>query len=166
MTAARWCWPRARRPGCGCCVTRACAPEVVVSGADETNHDGLPPAGLVADLAARKAEAVAAIRPEALVLGCDSMLDLDGESAGQAADRRRCHRLWHRLRGRAGTLLTGHCLIGGGRTASAVGATIIRFGTPSDAEIAAYAATSEPLALAGGFSIDGAGRAVRGRNRR
>ncbi len=131
------------------------APQVVVSGADETNDDGLPPAGLVADLAARKAEAVAATRPDALVLGCDSMLDLDGEALGKPPTAAAAIALWHRLRGRSGTLLTGHCLIGGGRTASAVGATIIRFGTPSDAEIAAYAATGEPLALAGGFSIDG-----------
>ena len=92
------------------------------------------------------------------MLGCDSMLDLDGEALGKPPTAAAAIALWHRLRGRSGTLLTGHCLIGGGRTASAVGATIIRFGTPSDAEIAAYAATSEPLALAGGFSIDGGPR--------
>jgi septum formation protein len=60
-------------------------PLVVVSGADETNDAGLPTASLVAELARRKATAVAAERPEALVLGCDSMLDLDGEALGKPA---------------------------------------------------------------------------------
>jgi septum formation protein len=130
-------------------------PEVVVSGADETNHDCLPPAELVAALAHRKAEAVAAIRPDALVLGCDSVLDLDGEAFGKPPTAAAAIALWHRLSGREGTLLTGHCLIDGGRAAGGVGATTIRFGTPGAAEIEAYAATGEPLLLAGAFSIDG-----------
>ncbi len=64
---------------------------------------------------------------------------------------------WHQLSAAEGTLYTGHWLIDGrsGRQASGVGATAIRFGTPSDAEIEAYAATGEPLSLAGAFSIDG-----------
>lgn len=130
-------------------------PEVVVSGMDETNNDGLATAELVLALARRKAEAVAVLRPGALVLGCDSMLDLDGEAYGKPATPQDAADAWHRLAGRAGTLLTGHWLIAGHRRASAVGTTTIRFGTPTDAEIAAYAATREPLSLAGSFSIDG-----------
>ena len=63
------------------------------------------------------------------------------------------------LAGRTGTLYTGHRLIDGraGRRASGVAATFVRFGRPSEAEVAAYAATGEPLKLAGGFSIDGLG---------
>ncbi|HUA41171.1 MAG TPA: Maf family protein [Streptosporangiaceae bacterium] len=130
-------------------------PEVVVSGVDETNHDGLPTADLVVALARRKAEAVAVLRPGALVLGCDSMLDFEGEAIGKPVTPQDAVDAWHRLAGREGTLLTGHWLIAGERHASGVGATTIRFGTPTAAEISAYAASGEPLSLAGSFSIDG-----------
>ena len=132
-------------------------PEVVVSGANESGADHLPTADLVAVLAMRKAVAVAQLRPDALVLGCDSMLDLDGSAFGKPATAHEVIELWRQLAGRTGTLYTGHWLIDGatGRHVSGVAATAIRFGTPSVAEIAAYAATSEPLSLAGAFSIDG-----------
>ena len=142
--------------------------EVVVSGVDETNDDHLATADLVAVLAQRKAAAVAAIRPHALVLGCDSLLDLHGSAYGKPATAQEAVELWHLLSGRTGTLYTGHQVIDGssGRGASAVAATEIRFGTPSDAEITAYAATGEPLSLAGAFSIDGLAAPVRRRHRR
>ena len=133
-------------------------PEVVVSGVDETT-DGLDTAAAVAELADRKAAAVAALRPDALVLGCDSLLDLDGEAVGKPGTAQRAAALWGRLSGREATLFTGHCLIGPGpgRRAEGVGRTVVRFGRPSDAEIAAYVASGEPLELAGGFSLDGLG---------
>jgi septum formation protein len=132
-------------------------PEVVVSGVAETNDDGLPTADLAGALAARKAAAVAAVRPDALVLGCDSMLDLDGDAIGKPATPQDVIAVWKRLAGSEGTLYTGHCLIHGPASlrASGVAATAVRFGNPTDAEIAAYAATGEPLSLAGAFSIDG-----------
>jgi septum formation protein len=132
-------------------------PEVVVSGVDESGEDEPTTERLVAILAERKAAAVAALRPDALVLGCDSMLDLDGTAFGKPATAHEVIELWRLLAGRTGTLYTGHCLLdrAAGRRASAVAATTIRFGTPSEAEIAAYAASGEPLSLAGGFSIDG-----------
>jgi septum formation protein len=132
-------------------------PQVVVSGADESGADHLPTAELVAVLAERKAVAVAQLRPDALVLGCDSMLDLDGTAFGKPATAHEAIELWRQLAGRTGTLYTGHWLIDSatGRHVSGVAATAIRFGTPSEAEIAAYAATGEPLSLAGAFSIDG-----------
>ena len=134
-------------------------PEVVISGVDETNHDQLATADLVAALAERKAATVAAIRQNALVLGCDSLLDLDGDALGKPATVQDAIATWRQLAGRTGTLYTGHRLIDGraGRQASGVAATLVRFGTPSEAEIAAYAATGEPLMLAGAFSIDGLG---------
>jgi septum formation protein len=132
-------------------------PEVVVSGADESGEDHLATPDLVAVLAQRKAAAVAPQRPDALVLGCDSMLDLDGTALGKPATAHEVIEVWRLLAGRTGTLYTGHWLIDGaaGRQASGVAATTIRFGAPSAAEIAAYAATGEPLSLAGAFSIDG-----------
>jgi len=132
-------------------------PEVLVSGADEADPDDLPTADLVAVLAERKAAAVAGLRPDALVLGCDSMLDIDGAAVGKPATAHEVIELWRRLSGRTGTLYTGHRLIvgGAGISVGGVAATTIRFGRPTDAEITAYAATDEPLSLAGGFSIDG-----------
>ena len=130
-------------------------PEVVVSGVDETNHDGLATADLVVALAERKAAAVAAARPDALVLGCDSMLDLDGEAIGKPASPAAAQALWQRMAGRTGTLQTGHCLITSGRPVRGVAATTIRFGLPTEEEVAAYVATGEAQALAGAFSIDG-----------
>ena len=132
-------------------------PEVVISGADETADAGLDTAALVSVLAERKARAVAARRPGALVLGCDSMLDLDGKAFGKPASARDAAGLWRRLSGRQATLYTGHCLVdaGRGRWVRDVAGTVVRFGTPSEAEVAAYVASGEPLTLAGGFSIDG-----------
>jgi septum formation protein len=135
-------------------------PEVVVSGVDETTEDHLDTATIVGLLAERKASAVAALRPDALVLGCDTMLDLDGTAYGKPASPERAAQLWARLSGREGTLYTGHCLVEPsagrrGRRVRGVGRTVVRFGCPSDAEVAAYVASGEPMALAGGFSIDG-----------
>jgi septum formation protein len=136
-------------------------PVVVVSGADESGEDGLDTAALVAMLAERKAAMVAALRPGELVLGCDSMLDLDGASLGKPVTAVEAASLWARLSGQEAVLYTGHRLIDGqsGRQACGVAATIIRFGEPTHAEITAYIASGEPLQLAGGFSIDGRGAA-------
>jgi septum formation protein len=131
-------------------------PEVVVSGADESNEAGLDTAALTGELAGRKAAAVAALRPDALVLGCDSLLDVDGEAFGKPASARHARQMWDRVAGRSATLFTGHCLIDGpaGRLAGGVASTVVRFGRPADAELDAYLATGEPLALAGAFSIE------------
>jgi septum formation protein len=134
-------------------------PQVVVSGVDETIHDRLDTAALVAILADRKATAVAAICPDALVLGCDSMLDLDGTALGKPGSAQAAASLWRDLAGRNATLYTGHCLIDGPgqRRAEAVAATTIRFGSPTESELAAYLATGEPLTVAGAFTIEGYG---------
>jgi len=133
-------------------------PEVVVSGVDETVDDGLDTAAAVEVLAERKAAVVAGARPDALVLGCDSMLDFGRRALGKPASGRDAADLWRRLSGREGTLCTGHCLIApGGRRIRAVARTVVRFGAPTEAEIAAYVASGEPMAMAGGFCIDGLG---------
>ncbi len=134
-------------------------PRVVVSGADETAEPGIGTATVVAALAERKAAAVAALHPGELVLGCDSLLDVDGLPVGKPPSADIATALLRRLAGREAVLYTGHRLIDGrsGRQASAVAATVVRFGNPTDAELAAYVATGEPLQLAGAFSIDGRG---------
>ncbi|TVL88113.1 nucleoside triphosphate pyrophosphatase [Streptomyces sp. SAJ15] len=135
------------------------APEVIVSGVDEDAVTAGSPAELARLLAEAKADAVAA-RPEAtdaLVIGCDSVLELDGEALGKPADAEEATARWKAMRGRAGVLRTGHCVIdtANGRRTSATASTTVRFGEPSDAEVAAYVASGEPLYVAGAFTLDG-----------
>jgi septum formation protein len=134
-------------------------PVVIVSGVDESDVDDADPQLLVETLAVRKARAVAAqqLPPAALVIGCDSMLYLDGEVVGKPASAEVAAARWRRMRGRQGTLLTGHCVIDtiDSREVAATAETVVRFGTPTDDEVAAYIATGEPLAVAGAFTLDG-----------
>ena len=133
-------------------------PEVVVSGVDETAFSAGTPGELAGKLARAKAAAVAATRPGALVIGCDSLLDLDGRALGKPASAAEAVARWQDMAGREGTLVTGHCVIDpAGRQAAAAGATRVRFGRPSAAEIDAYVASGEPLAVAGAFTLDGRG---------
>jgi len=132
-------------------------PTVVVSGVDESGVQESDPRALVQELARLKVVAVAAGQPDSLVVGCDSMLVLGGEVLGKPSGPDDAHDRWKRMRGQVGTLLTGHVVAdtGSGRSAAAVGATEVRFGTPSDVEVAAYVATGEPLHVAGAFTLDG-----------
>ena len=139
-------------------------PTVVVSGVDESQLTGLPPAELALQLAELTCAAVAAradMPPDALVLGCDSVLELDGEALGKPHDADEAARRWRAMRGRAGVLHSGHCLreVASDRVAAATGSTVVHFADVSDAEIEAYVATGEPLHVAGAFTIDGLGGA-------
>lgn len=136
-------------------------PEVIPSHIDEDAVEAPTPAELALKLAQLKAVAIAADEPRALVIGCDSVLELDGEVHGKPADAAEAIERWRRMRGRAGVLHTGHCVIDThrevwiGRSA----ATQVRFAELSDEEIEAYVATGEPLAVAGAFTLDGRGGA-------
>jgi septum formation protein len=134
-------------------------PEVIVSGVDEDAYSAATTGGLTELLATAKATAVAGKLDEGIVIGCDSMLDLDGTALGKPADAAEAIARWHAMRGRTGTLLTGHCVINAatGQRARAVASSAIRFGAPTDAEIAAYVGTGEPLGMAGAFTIEGLG---------
>ena len=158
-------------------------PYVMVSDIDEdsaltqalSRHGELKPEDVALLLARAKCEAVASrlagdSRPAgaptgALVLGCDSVLELDGELHGKPADEAEATSRWQRMRGRSGVLHTGHWLIddrdnsdgGTGATMGAVASTTVHFAKVSDQEIAAYVATGEPLQVAGAFTIDGLG---------
>jgi septum formation protein len=138
-------------------------PEVVLSGVDETAFSADTPARLAGQLARAKAAAVAADLPErlagALVIGCDSLLDLDGRALGKPASVQEAVARWREMSGRSGTLVTGHCVIDAatGQQSAAVAATTVRFGTPSERQLAAYVASGEPLAVAGAFTLDGRG---------
>jgi septum formation protein len=133
-------------------------PEVIVSGVDESAITAPDTRTLVGRLAAAKAEAVAArVGSAALVLGCDSMLDLDGVALGKPASAEDAVAQWKAMRGRPGVLYTGHALRLGSRSLVEVGSTEVRFAEVDDAEIAAYVASGEPLAVAGAFTVDSLG---------
>jgi septum formation protein len=134
-------------------------PQVIISGVDEDAYAAESTAQLVEALASAKAGAVAAGLEDGVVIGCDSMLDLDGRAYGKPADAGDAARRWHEMSGKSGTLFTGHCVIdaASGRSGRAVAATTIRFGSLTDEEISAYVATGEPLGMAGGFTIEGLG---------
>jgi septum formation protein len=97
----------------------------------------------------------------ALVIGCDSVLDFDGRAHGKPASATDAVERWKAMRGKAGTLITGHCVIDTASRgeATAVIASTVHFGNPSDHEIAAYIATGEPLDCAGAFTLEGFGAA-------
>lgn len=166
-------------------------PRVQVSGVDEdavlaaaTARLGrLDPAEAVLVLAQAKAEAVARALEDTdvepgedgegdvhdgglLVLGCDSLLELDGRALGKPRDAADAVARWQQMRGRRGVLHTGHWIVDtrepapGARPGGAVGATsstVVHFADLSDAEVEAYVATGEPLAVAGAFTVDGLG---------
>jgi septum formation protein len=137
-------------------------PVVVVSGVDESRLDDLPPAELALQLAELKCGAVASrddLPAHALVLGCDSVLELDGAALGKPDDPADAVRRWQSMRGRVGVLHTGHCLrdTATGHVAAATGSTTVHFADLSDEEITAYVATGEPLHVAGAFTVDGLG---------
>ncbi len=138
-------------------------PEVIVSGVDESAITAPTPAELVLALARAKVGSVLdAVTGDAAVLGCDSMLELDGTALGKPVDAEDAVRRWRDMRGRSGVLHTGHALRVL-RDGAVVGrseetaSTVVHFADVTDAEIDAYVATGEPLAVAGAFTIDGLG---------
>lgn len=151
-------------------------PLVVVSDVDEdavVRHAGVTdPQDVALVLARAKADDVAArdeLPDDAVVLGCDSVLDLDGEVHGKPVDPAEAIARWRLMRGRSGALHTGHWVVderldgGTGGALGAVASTTVHFADISDAEIEAYVATGEPLRAAGAFTVDGLGGAfVRG----
>nr|WP_205706755.1 Maf family protein [Kineococcus vitellinus] len=155
-------------------------PAVLVSDVDEpavVARYGVTDAEDVCLLLAKaKAEDVAGreeVAEDALVLGCDSVLALEGADGvvqvlGKPADAEDARARWRAMRGRSGVLHTGHWLVdaredGSGATLGGVASTTVHFADVTDAEVEAYVATGEPLAVAGAFTIDGLGGAfVRG----
>jgi septum formation protein len=138
------------------------APEVVVSGVDESTVTSPRVAELVALLASAKAQAVARAETDALVVAADSLLEFRGQPHGKPADAEEARARWQQMGGRSGTLHTGQAVfdVRDGRLAArqvGVTSTVVHFASPSPAEVDAYLATGEPLAVAGAFTLDGLG---------
>jgi septum formation protein len=139
--------------------------DVVVSGVDEESVTETEPARLAQRLAELKARAVAArvagtIPPageRVVVVGCDSVFELDGRAYGKPGSPEEARRRLHALSGRSGLLHTGHCVMepATGHQVGRGACTVVTFSEMSDAEIDAYVATGEPLEVAGSFTLDG-----------
>jgi septum formation protein len=138
-------------------------PEVMVSTIEESAFHERQVSAQVRCLAQAKAQDVAdGVAGDALVLGCDSLLEIDGVGYGKPLTVDRAVARWRQVRGKLGKLHTGHVLVHicAGRVvgrATDVGVTTVEFADLTDKEIADYVATGEPLNVAGGFTIDGRG---------
>ncbi|MBR8830874.1 MAG: Nucleoside triphosphate pyrophosphatase [Chroococcopsis gigantea SAG 12.99] len=134
-------------------------PIVQPSHFDESLVNAESSDALVKILAQCKAETVAQEMKGSLILGCDSVLDVDGEIYGKPASKEEAIERWQIMRGHYGTLYTGHALIDQTRDKLLVycGVTKVYFANPSDAEIKAYVDTEEPLKCAGCFALEGKG---------
>ncbi|MUL81068.1 MULTISPECIES: nucleoside triphosphate pyrophosphatase [unclassified Mycolicibacterium] len=146
-------------------------PLVVVSGVDEdaviASLADAPPERVVAGLAGAKADEVlthlpAAIAADCVVIGCDSMLFLDGLLCGKPGDVDTARRQWQAMSGRTAQLYSGHAVLAvrdGSVTHRIVdtGITAVHFGSPTEADLEAYLRSGEPLGVAGGFTLDGLG---------
>lgn len=147
-------------------------PLVVVSGVDEDAiaaalGPDASPADVVCALARAKADRVAGaldgnLASDCVVVGCDSMLSIDGRLCGKPGSADAAAGQWRLMGGRSGELHTGHCLLrltDGAITHREVESlsTTVRFATPSEADLRAYVDHGEPWHVAGGFTLDGLG---------
>lgn len=141
-------------------------PLILVSGVNEEAIEEAmrdrPVPDVALALARAKAEAAVASGDApagALVLGCDSIFEVDGVRLGKPPTPEEALRRWQRMRGRSGTLHTGHWLIdiGTGDGCGETVSTVVDMVDAPDEEIAAYIATGEPLKVAGGFTLDDLG---------
>ena len=116
-----------------------------------------PPATTVSTLARAKAETAITDFPDDVVVGCDSMLLLDGKLLGKPHTVEATVERWKAQRGKVAQLLTGHAVWFGGEWVVDTVATTIRFGDVSDADIEAYAESGQPLECAGAFTLEALG---------
>jgi len=127
---------------------------------------GTAPEVVVVELARAKARSVAATIPDfaadCVVVGCDSMLHVDGQLRGKPGSAKAARLGWQQMAGKSGQLITGHCVI---RLQDNVishqvadfTVTTVRFANPQPVDLDAYVDTGEPIAVAGGFTLDGYG---------
>ncbi|MBP0971059.1 MAG: septum formation protein Maf [Oscillospiraceae bacterium] len=130
---------------------------VTVSDCDETLPEDTPADRAAELLAVRKAEAVAAAHPEALVIGADTTVIHGDTVLGKPADREDCIRMLRLLSGDTHRVQTGCALICGDRRRSFTAETLVTFYPLTDAEITAYADSDEPYDKAGAYGIQGIG---------
>lgn len=135
-------------------------PTIMVSHVDEETDffNAMKPADMVITLAITKAHTIREqIDFPAIIIGCDSTFEFDSQSLGKPATPEIAIERASRVRGNSGLLHTGHCIIDTtkDKEISSIVTTKVTFDNMTDAEIADYVATGEPLQVAGGFTLDG-----------
>lgn len=128
---------------------------VCASDFDESAVTAESPAQLVEQLARGKCLAVAGQHPGAVVIGCDTVVDVNGEVFGKPRDEEDARRMLHALSGAEHLVHTGVCISDGTRTESFTDTCRVRFFPISEAEIGRYVATAEPYDKAGAYAIQG-----------
>ncbi len=136
------------------------APKIIVSHVDEETDffNSLSPSDMVIALAITKAHTVREqIDFPAIIIGCDSTFEFDGQSLGKPGTPEVATERAKRVRGNSGLLHTGHCIIDTAKDIEISDrvTTRVTFDHMTDEEIADYVATEEPLQVAGGFTLDG-----------
>jgi septum formation protein len=132
----------------------------VAPGVDESFAEGTPVEDVVRMLAERKARAVAARYPEALVLGADQLAEVEGRLLGKPSGRAEARAQLLALSGKSHRLLTSVCLLGEGREETVVDEARLTLFPLSDAEVEAYLDTREWEGCAGGYRVEGRGQAL------
>jgi septum formation protein len=130
--------------------------EIVESGVDEQMRDGEAGREFALRMAREKALAVSRRRPRELVLGADTVVEIDAEILGKPQHPDEARSMLRKLSGRVHRVYTGFALARGGRVAeSAAVLSSVRFRDLSEAEIDRYVATDEPYDKAGGYAVQG-----------
>lgn len=128
---------------------------VCISDFDEDAVQADTPAELVEKLACGKCLSVATEHPGAVVIGCDTVVDVNGEVFGKPKDREDAKRMLRALSGSTHAVHTGVCVSDGSRTESFVDSCKVTFFPMSEDEIEYYIATAEPYDKAGAYAIQG-----------
>ena len=136
------------------------AHDVVPADLDESLLPGEEPVAHAERLARAKAAAVSAMHPHAAVIGADTIVVLDGDILGKPADHADAMRILRRLSGRTHTVHTAVAVAREGQVESGVESVEVTFRPLSDAQIAAYVATGEPMDKAGAYGIQGYGAVI------
>jgi septum formation protein len=135
--------------------------EVVVSPAEEIHDAAIPPETLCEKNATLKAEAVATERPDAAVIGADTLVFIDGEPLGKPADLAEARAMLRRLSGRTHRVCTGVCVIfPGGRKRVFHDTTEVVFRALDDADIEHYLEVADPMDKAGAYGIQESGALI------
>jgi len=135
-------------------------PKIIVSYVDEETpfFNSLSPSDMVIALAITKAHTIRdQIDYPAIIIGCDSTFEFEGESLGKPGEPAIAKERASRVRGNSGFLHTGHCVIDTAKNIEISDrvTTKVTFSEMTDDEIDDYVASGEPLHVAGGFTLDG-----------
>lgn len=131
--------------------------EILAADVDETLPDGISPADAVVSLSAKKADEISKRIPDALVIGADTVVSIDGMILGKPSDPRDAAEMLRRLSGRVHEVFTGVCLSCGGQKRTFFCRTEVEFSALSESEIEWYLGTGEPFDKAGAYGIQGYG---------